>query len=335
LLFFYLGEEPMFQINRGALPPSSQRNGAKIVVFSSRKLKPFFNAGNKLGHEMIHFNPKGLTENKAASEIEKLLNKNPEVIIPRGVKGAFSILDFLEFFNLPSVNPSKAIQTARDQLETLKVLDMNGLPIPKTGFITTGAETLGDKLVGVEKPSDALDHVGGFPCVVKCLHGSHGNGVHLVKNQKELVTLTEKLEKQGKPYLIQEFIAGAGGEDLRYFVVGDRVVTAMRRKAKEDDFRANLGQGGSGYKHPIDSAEEALALRASKVIGLGIAGVDLIPTGNGTVSILEVNSSPGRQIENITGIDVVTPIIEEAVRLAKEAKAPKVVTPQRQFSLIS
>jgi ribosomal protein S6--L-glutamate ligase len=318
----------MSQINRGALPPSSQRNVAKIVVFSNRKLQPFIRAGENLGHEMIHFNPKGLTKDEAASKIEKLLKKNPEVIIPRGVKDAFKILSLLESIGLPSLNPGKAIQIARDQLETLKVLDINGLPIPKTGFITTGAEISGDKLVGVKKPSDALDHVGGFPCVVKCLHGSHGNGVHLVKNEKDFVKLTKKLNEKGKPYLVQEFIAGAGGEDLRYFVVGDRVVTAMKRKAKENDFRANLGQGGSGYKHPIDSTEEALALRASKAIGLGIAGVDLIPTGNGTVKVLEVNSSPGRQIEGITETDVITPIIEAAVR-----KIPKVEESQKQFAL--
>jgi ribosomal protein S6--L-glutamate ligase len=325
----------MFQINRGALPPCSHRSGANIVLFSTRKLEPFITAGEQSGHQMIHFSLKGLTKDEAASQIEQLFKQNPEVIIPRAVKDTFNILSLLELLGLPSLNSSHAIQIARDQLETLKILDRNGLPIPKTGFIRAGAETFGDKLVGVTKSSDALDHVGGFPCVVKCLHGSHGNGVHLVKNQKEFVTLTSKLKKQGKPYLIQEFIAGAGGEDLRYFVVGGKVVTAMRRKAKEDDFRANLGQGGSGYKHPIAPVEEALALQVSKAIGLGIAGVDLIPTGNGTVNILEVNSSPGRKIQKITGIDVVTPMIEAAVRLAKEAKASNVTAPQRELSLLS
>ncbi|MFN9690974.1 MAG: RimK family alpha-L-glutamate ligase [Vampirovibrionales bacterium] len=330
----------MFPINRGALPPSSQRSGANILLLTEKanKLTFFEEPTKRLGHSLLTIPFRKIRpDNSSLFEalVERLQNTCDVVIGRSKKKSSLKLLGRLEDLGLPSLNPRRSIELAANQLETLKVLDRNGLPIPKTGYITTGVESLGDILVGVNKPSDALDHVGGFPCIVKTLHGSHGNGVHLVKNIAAFRKLTKKLEKQGKPYLIQEFIAGAGGEDLRYFVVCGRVVTAMRRKAKEKDFRANLGQGGSGYPHPIDSVEEALALRASQEMGLGFSGVDLIPKGNGTVSILEVNASPGDKIGTVTGVDVITPIIEAAVRLAEEAKASKVEAPQRELLLLS
>ena len=172
--------------------------------------------------------------------------------------------------------------------------------------------------------------------MVKTLHGSQGKGVRLVNNFQELGTLIRELKTQHKPYLIQQFIEGAGGKDIRCFVVGDRVIAGMERQAREGDFRANLAQGGKGSPSILNQSQESLALQASKLLGLRVAGIDLIPTGNGYQSLLlEANASPGPKIEEITKRDVIRRIVDEAALLAEEAKARKVETTPRELSLIS
>ncbi len=278
----------MFQINRGTLPPNSQRNGANMALFTNlpKIHEGLIGASRKFGHSIDLIIPKELQKLSPEGLAETLyrIRDRADVIIPYNKKPfSFSLLKILESWGVPSLNPSEAISRTSCKLKTLKLLDDNNLPIPKTSFLTKETEKTGANLQGVQNVMDAVDYVGGFPCVVKTFHGSKGNGVYLVSSKKEFEKLTKELEFKQEPYLIQEFIAGAGGKDFRYFVVDGEVVTAMQRQAKEGDFRSNIAQGGTGNKHGIKPEEAYLAIRASRLSGLVLSGVDLIPTEGGVL----------------------------------------------------
>jgi len=221
-----------------------------------------------------------------------------------------AVLRQFELMGAYTPNTSDAILRARDKLRCHQLLAGEGIGLPVTVFGDNPDDTM-----------DLLSLLGKPPHVIKLNEGSQGAGVILAERLSASRSVVEALRGLYANFLVQEFIAEADGSDLRCFVVGDRVVAAMRRQAEPGEFRSNLHRGGHATKVRLSAAERDTALRAAKVMGLEIAGVDLLRSKKGPL-VLEVNSSPGLEgIEGLTGVDIAGAIVEHvAGRVA--AKAP-------------
>jgi ribosomal protein S6--L-glutamate ligase len=197
------------------------------------------------------------------------------------------------------VNESMAISRSRDKLRCLQLLSRKGIGIPVTGYAHA-----------IKDVNGLIDLVGGAPLVVKLLEGTQGIGVVLAETRKAAESVIEAFRGLDANILVQEFIKEAGGSDIRAFVVGDRVVAAMMRTAREGEFRSNLHRGGSSQKIRLTPEERSSAVRAAKAMGLRVAGVDLVRSKHGPL-VLEVNSSPGLEgIETASGVDIGTKIFQ-------------------------
>ncbi|MEX2581233.1 MAG: 30S ribosomal protein S6--L-glutamate ligase [Verrucomicrobiales bacterium] len=204
-----------------------------------------------------------------------------------------------EMMGVYSVNESVAISRSRDKLRSLQLLARKGIGLPVTGFAHDPRTT-----------EALIKQVGGAPLVIKLLEGTQGVGVVLTETKKAAESVIEAFRGLNANILAQEFIKEAGGADIRCLVVGGKVVAAMKRQGKEGEFRSNLHRGGSASIVKITPEERSTATRAAKILGLNVAGVDLLRSNHGPV-VLEVNSSPGLEgIENATGKDVAALIIE-------------------------
>ena len=204
-----------------------------------------------------------------------------------------------------TVNTSAAISRSRDKLRSLQILAGAGIDMPATGFghATRDVEGL-------------LETVGGAPLVLKLLEGTQGKGVVLAETKKSAESVIGAFRQLDANFIVQKFIAEAGGSDIRAFVVGNRVVAAMMRTAPPGEFRSNVHQGGTVQNIKLTPKERGLALRAARAMGLNVAGVDLIRSDDGPL-LLEINSSPGLQgIEAASGVDVAGEIIEFIVENA-------------------
>ncbi|MBP6625923.1 MAG: 30S ribosomal protein S6--L-glutamate ligase [Arenimonas sp.] len=226
-----------------------------------------------------------------------------DAVIPRiGASVTFygtAVLRQFELMGAYSPNGSDAVLRARDKLRCHQILAGEGLGLPVTVFGDNPDDT-GDLLGMLGKP----------PHVIKLNEGTQGTGVILAENAGASRSVIEAFRGLYANFLVQEFIAEAKGSDVRCFVVGDRVVAAMRRQAGEGEFRSNLHRGGKALKVKLSAAEIATALKAARVLGLGVAGVDLLRSKRGPL-VLEVNSSPGLEgIEGATGVDVAGAIVE-------------------------
>ncbi len=226
-----------------------------------------------------------------------------DAVIPRiGASVTFygtAVVRQFEMMGVYSVNESVAITRARDKLRALQLLARKGIGMPATGFAHSPDDTQG--LIGL---------VGGAPMVIKLVEGSHGQGVVLAETPQAANSVIDAFRGLDAYFLVQNFVAEAGGADIRCLVVGDKVVAAMRRVAKAGDFRANLHRGGRAEPVQITAEERRIALRAARIIGLNVAGVDLLRTKQGAM-IMEVNSSPGLEgIEAASGVDVAAKIVE-------------------------
>lgn len=196
------------------------------------------------------------------------------------------------------LNSAVAITRSRDKLRAHQLLARKGVPIPLTSYAHAANAT-----------DELIDFVGGAPLIVKTIQSTHGKGVVLAENTKMAIGVINAFRNLDADFLVQEFIREAKGSDIRCFVVGDKVVAAMQRTAQEGEFRSNLHLGGTAVEVKLKADERALAIKAAKVMGLDIAGVDLIRSSKGPL-ILEVNSSPGLEgIEKTTGKDVAEHII--------------------------
>jgi ribosomal protein S6--L-glutamate ligase len=197
------------------------------------------------------------------------------------------------------LNGPVAIGRSRDKLRTLQILSGQGVNIPKTGFADSPQDT-----------KDLIKMVGGAPLIVKLLEGTQGIGVVLAETNKAAESVINAFKSMKAQILVQEFIKEAKGSDFRLFVVGDKVVAAMERRAAEGEFRANIHLGGTGYKAKITPQERKMAVQAAKAMELRVAGVDIIRSANGPM-ILEINSSPGLEgVEGATEIDIAGKMIE-------------------------
>jgi len=226
-----------------------------------------------------------------------------DAVIPRiGASVTFygaAVVRQFEMMGAYPANESVAITRSRDKLRSMQILARAGIGLPLTGFANSPDDT-----------EDLIKLVGGAPLVVKLLEGTQGKGVVLAENQKAAEALIEAFRALGANFLVQEFIKEAGGSDLRCFVIGEKVVAAMQRSAKEGEFRSNLHRGGSAETVKLTPEERSTAVRAAHQMGLNVAGVDLLRSNHGPV-VMEVNSSPGLEgIERATGKDVAGMIIE-------------------------
>lgn len=226
-----------------------------------------------------------------------------DAVIPRiGASVTFygtSVLRQFEVMGVYPLNESVAISRSRDKLRSMQLLSRKGLGMPVTGF--------------ANKPGDIKDlikMVGGAPLVVKLLQGTQGIGVVLAETQKAAESVIEGFMGVKADILVQEYIKEAGGADIRCLVIGGKVIASMKRQAAAGEFRSNLHRGGSASLIRITPEERSTAVRAAKVMGLNVAGVDLLRSNHGPV-IMEVNSSPGLEgIEAATGKDVAGLIIQ-------------------------
>jgi ribosomal protein S6--L-glutamate ligase len=198
-----------------------------------------------------------------------------------------------------SVNESVAITRSRDKLRALQLLSRKGIGLPVTGFANSPDDT-----------EDLLSFVGGAPVVIKLLEGTQGVGVVLGETRKSAESVIEAFRGLNANFMVQEFIKEAGGSDLRCFVIGEKVVAAMMRTGKEGEFRSNLHRGGSAQLVRITPEERSTAVRSARIMGLNVAGVDLLRSNHGPV-VMEVNSSPGLEgIEKATEKDVAALVIQ-------------------------
>ncbi|WP_458700877.1 30S ribosomal protein S6--L-glutamate ligase [Sulfurospirillum sp. 1307] len=240
----------------------------------------------------------------------------PDAIIPRiGASRTFfgtAMVRHFEMLGAFSTAGNLAIARSRDKLRSLQILSKHGVDMPRTVFASN--------------KSDAKDIVklsGGTPLVLKILEGTQGVGVVLAETQKAAKSVLDAFYGMNVNMLVQEFIEEADGTDVRAFVVDGKVVGAMKRKGKEGDFRSNLHQGGSATIHKLTRQEKAMALAAAKCMGLGVCGVDMIPSNRGPL-VMEVNSSPGLEgIETTTKIDIAGKIMDYIERNVIEDRTKK------------
>jgi ribosomal protein S6--L-glutamate ligase len=180
----------------------------------------------------------------------------------------------------------------------MQIMAKAGIGIPKTVFARETADFQG-----------VLEQVGGTPAIIKVARGTHGNGVVLAETRKAALAVMQAFYVEGVNFLVQEYIGESAGVDIRAFVVNGKVVASMLRQSLDDDFRSNIHQGGTGIPVKLSDEERKTAQRAAKAMGLTICGVDMMRSSRGPL-VLEVNCSPGFQIERITGVDVAGKIIE-------------------------
>ena len=226
----------------------------------------------------------------------------PDAIIPRiGASRTFygtAMVRHFEMMDVFSTSGNLAIKRSRDKLRSLQVLSKYDVDMPKTVFASNKSSA-----------KDIIELSGGAPLVLKILEGTQGVGVVLVDTEKAAKSVLDAFYGMEVNLLVQEFIEEAGGADIRVFIVGGEIVGAMKRQGADGEFRSNLHQGGSATAHKLTRKEKSTALSAAKAMGLGVCGVDMIPSARGPL-VMEVNSSPGLEgIEKSTGIDIAEKIM--------------------------
>ncbi|MGF1603678.1 MAG: 30S ribosomal protein S6--L-glutamate ligase [Thermosynechococcaceae cyanobacterium] len=283
-------------------------------LYSTRRLKE---AGEERGHEVriidylrCYMN---ITSHKPKVIYQGEDLKSVDAIIPRiGAAQTFygtAVVRQFEVMGVFSANESQAISRSRDKLRCLQILARHGIGLPVTGFAHSTKDIDG-----------LLESVGGAPVVIKLLEGTQGIGVVLAETQQAATSVIEAFRGLDANILVQEFIKEAKGMDIRCFVVGDRVIAAMKRQGAPGEFRSNIHRGGSAAKIKLTPEERSTATRAAKAMGLRVAGVDILRSNHGPV-VMEVNSSPGLEgIEKATDIDVAGKIIDFLEKNAASGK---------------
>jgi len=263
-------------------------------------------AGNKLGHNVrvvdymrcyMNITSRKPTIFYGGESLGKV-----DAVIPRiGASNTFygtAVVKQFEMMDSYCVNTSDSIANSRDKLRSLQILAEAGINMPITGFASHTKDIEG-----------VIESVGSTPLIMKLLQGTQGQGIVLAETRKAAESVMSAFRQLDADIMVQEFIKESGGTDIRAFVVGDEVVASMKRIAPEGEFRSNVHRGGTMEKVQLSSEEENMAVNASRILGLSIAGVDLMRSNRGPL-ILEVNSSPGLQgIESCSEVDVAEKII--------------------------
>ena len=267
-------------------------------LYSTRRL---VEAARARGHTVRVLNPLRCYLRIGAGDFRLHYKGRPlqrvDAVIPRigasVTRYATAVLRQFELMGARTPNPSDAILRARDKLRAHQILAAHGIDMPATVFGDSPDDT-----------ADLLSLLGPAPHVVKLTEGAQGRGVILTEKASATRGTVEALRGLYANFLVQEFVAEAGGSDLRCLVVGDRVVASMARQAAEGDFRANLHSGGQASAMACTPEEAAIAVRSAQALGLGVAGVDLLRSARGPL-VLEVNSTPGLEgIERVSGLDI-------------------------------
>jgi len=282
-----------------------------ILLASNPKLysnQRIIESAQKRGHEINFINVGGC--------YIKLANNNSEIFYDEGKKLSkvdyviprlkpnmtffgSAIIHQMEIMKINLLNGSDAITNSRDKLRTLQIMVEQNIDIPITSFANSAYDT-----------KDLIGHVGGAPLIIKLLEGTKGVGVVLADTNKASESVINAFRSLNADILVQQYIKESKGHDIRCFVIGNQVVASMERIAQEGEFRANIHLGAIARSINVTDKEREIAIKATKAMGLEVAGVDMVRSNSG-VKILEINSSPGLEgIENATGIDIALKMIE-------------------------
>ena len=272
-------------------------------LYSTNRL---FNAGTKRGHRIdvidylrCYIN---IGENQTAIYYDGKKLGRYDAVLPRigasQTSYGTAIVRQFEMIGDFVINKSDAIKSSRDKLRSLQVLAKHGIDMPITGYASHTMDI-----------HDVIEKVGKTPLIMKLLQGTQGNGMVLAETMKAAESVMNAFKQVDADILIQEFIKESSGVDIRVIVVGKKVVAAMQRVAPEGEFRSNVHRGAATKHINLTLEEEEIAIKSTKILGLSVAGVDLMRSKRGPL-VLEVNSSPGLQgIELLTGADVAGEII--------------------------
>jgi ribosomal protein S6--L-glutamate ligase len=283
-------------------------------LYSTRRLAE---AGQERGHEMEVINYlrcyMDITARRSMVMYQGRRLNDFDAVIPRiGASRTFygtAVVRQFETMNVFSAVESQAISRSRDKLRSLQILASAGVDLPVTSFAHD-----------IKDSGELIEIVGGAPLVIKLLEGTQGLGVVLAETKKAAQSVIEAFRGLDANILVQQFVKESKGEDIRAFVIGRRVVAAMRRQGPPGEFRSNLHRGGSAEAIKLTPTERKTAIKAASTLGLKIAGVDMLRSESGPL-VLEVNSSPGLEgIEKATGLDVAGEVIKY---IEKHAHPPK------------
>jgi ribosomal protein S6--L-glutamate ligase len=251
--------------------------------------------------ELSNEGPRLLVQGQPLDGIDAALPRIGASLPGQGV----AVVSHLEAMGVPVLNGSSAIRRARDKLLALQVLTMSGIGVPRTVLARTPAQ--------VEL---ALEIVGGPPVVLKLLQGTQGVGVILAETRAAASSTLDALWGLGQDVLVQEYVVESAGRDVRVLVVGGRIVAAMRRQARDGEWRSNIHRGGAGTRIELDPSYVTTAIAAARAIGLDVAGVDLLEGRDGP-RVTEVNASPGFEgLERVCDVDVAGVILDRAESIA-------------------
>ncbi|QGS59460.1 30S ribosomal protein S6--L-glutamate ligase [Shewanella algae] len=286
------------------------------TLYSTRRL---VEAAQERGYQVQVINPlecyMNISMQQSSIHIGGVELPSFDAVIPRIGAGitfyGTAVVRQFEMMATYTLNSSMGISRSRDKLRSMQLLSRKGIGLPVTGF--------------ANKPSDIpdlIDMVGGAPLVIKLLEGTQGIGVVLAETRKAAESVIEAFMGLKANIMVQEYIKEAQGADIRCFVLGDKVITAMKRQALPGEFRSNLHRGGTATLVKLSPEERSIAVRAAKTMGLNVAGVDILRSNHGPV-VMEVNSSPGLEgIEAATGKDVAGAIIEFIAKQRRKGKTP-------------
>ncbi|MCE9792998.1 30S ribosomal protein S6--L-glutamate ligase [Shewanella indica] len=286
------------------------------TLYSTRRL---VEAAQERGYQVQVINPlecyMNISMQQSSIHIGGVELPSFDAVIPRIGAGitfyGTAVVRQFEMMSTYTLNSSMGISRSRDKLRSMQLLSRKGIGLPVTGF--------------ANKPSDIpdlIDMVGGAPLVIKLLEGTQGIGVVLAETRKAAESVIEAFMGLKANIMVQEYIKEAQGADIRCFVLGDKVIAAMKRQALPGEFRSNLHRGGTATLVKLSPEERSIAVRAAKTMGLNVAGVDILRSNHGPV-VMEVNSSPGLEgVEAATGKDVAGAIIEFIAKQKRKSKAP-------------
>jgi ribosomal protein S6--L-glutamate ligase len=312
---------------RPARPRDRARDGGRLrnlVLSRNRKLhstRRLVEAAKALGHaprvlDTLRCNMVlGRDRPRILYRGEEIVPTDVHVVIPRigaSITGyGLSVVNQFDLMGVPVLNNAIPISRSRDKLRALQLLSRFGIDIPRTVMCRYRDEV-----------EAAVEMVGGLPCIIKLIQGTQGVGVMIANTQTEVEGMLDTLWTLGQEILLQELVAESRGKDVRALVVGDRVVAAMRRTARAGDFRSNIHRGGVAEAVALDREYSEAAVKAARVMGLEVAGVDMLEARTGP-KIMEVNSSPGFEgLEAATGVDIATLYVQHAIDYARTRQAP-------------
>ncbi|MEM8874264.1 MAG: 30S ribosomal protein S6--L-glutamate ligase [Planctomycetota bacterium] len=283
------------------LREAAEQRGHKVKVLDTLKFGLYVDAENPA----LTFRGKALTDYDA--------------VVPRiGASITFfgcAVVRQFEQLGIFTLNGSNGISVSRDKLRSMQILSRHDIGMPPTAFVRDRKDI-----------ARAVESVGGAPVIIKLLEGTQGIGVVLAETEKIAEAVIEALQSGGQNVLVQKFVAESKGKDVRALVVGDRVVAAMRRSAVGTEFRSNVHRGGTTESIELDDDYQRTAVHAAAIMGLKVAGVDMLEGKDGP-QVMEVNSSPGLEgIENATGRDIAGEIIEH---LEQQVQFPDIDIRQR------